>query len=132
MKSSDLLSFKFQFIFEEGDAGKALRLHKILAKHGVVSNIRRLRGNDFARRENRLQSILNCMVSGVEYTTGSLWRKYGKYTNAGPKTFQRDLNTLILQGLVQAKKGSHPCGTGRTTLLSKRNIYVDKYPEAVK
>lgn len=132
MMKTDLLSFKFQFEFESGDASKAYKLHKLLKKYGVVSNIRRLRGNDFIRRENRLQSILKCMVDGVEYTTGSLWRRYGKYTNAGIKTFNRDLNTLILQGLVVAKKGKHPCGSGRTTLLTKRNIYEDKYPEVVK
>lgn len=123
----DILSFKLQFVFEEGDTKKAAELHKLLKKYGVVKITHPINSNR-VKHENRLQSILKCMVLGEEYTSGGLWRKYGKYTNLGPKSFQRDLNMLILQGLVIAKKSRHPSGAGRTMLLSKRNIYEDKYP----
>lgn len=119
----DKLSFTLQFTFEQGDGSKAVELHKLLKKHGVLSKISFVRGNGIEHRKDRFRAILKTMDYGKEYTTGSLWKKYGKVTNGGQKTFQRDLNTMVVTGLIQGRIGKAPRGVGRTTYWSKQDIY---------
>lgn len=121
-------SFTLQFKFEEGDYTKALHLHNLLKRYGVVGMVHLCEKEmGIERKEDRLNTILNCMKFGETYTTGKLWRIYGRYTCGGMKTFQRDLNTLLIQGRVNGAPGIHPTKKGRTFFWTKGDTY-GKYP----
>ena len=125
------ITFTLQFKFEDGDHAKALKLHQLLKKYGVVGNVTHPKELGVDRKEERLESILNCMMFGETYTTGKLWCKYGRYTRAGIKTFQRDLNTLLVMGRVNGASGIHPTKKGRTFFWTRGDTY-GKYPSELE
>lgn len=119
------ISFELKFLFDEGDQEKAVRLHKLLKKYGVVKNI--VRPKEYGiNKDDRLRGILNSMIPGEVYTSGQLWRRYKSLT--GYKTFQRDLNTLIIQGRVQGiLLRQTKDNRGRTRLWTRMDY--DKYSQ---
>ena len=121
------ITFTLKFVFEDGDYAKALKLHQLLKKHGVVGNVKHPNTLGIGRKEDRLNTLLDCMKFGETYTTGKLWRVYGRHTRSGIKTFQRDLNTLLVMGRINGAAGIHPSKSGRTFFWTRGNMY-DKYP----
>lgn len=107
---NERISFTLKFVFESKDNAKALKLHRMLKQYGAVGNIvHPIYSSDAANRLKRMDSIINIMKIGRVYTTGQLWRQYDSMT--GYKTFQRDLNTLVIQGRINGfrqtgKKGN--------------------------
>jgi len=128
---TDKLVFRLNFVFDKNEEAKAIKLHRLVSKYGAITNIGIIR-DDVARREDRLKAILNCMKSGREYTTGSLWRSYAKHSSTGYKTFQRDVNSMVVLGFIKGRVGKAPKGFGRTCYWTRLDIYVDKYNWGVK
>jgi hypothetical protein len=107
------ISFTLQFMFNDKDQAKALKLHRLLKSYGVVGNIVRSNKVEGINKSQRLERILQCMIPGRVYTTGQLWNAYPSST--GMKTFQRDLNTLVIEGRIN---GFHTRKKGNTILWS--------------
>lgn len=128
---TDKLVFRLNFMFDKNEEDKAIKLHRLVSKYGAISNIGIIR-DDVARREDRLKHILHCMKPKREYTTGSLWRVYAKHSSTGYKTFQRDVNSMVVLGFIKGRTGKAPSGIGRTCYWTKLDIYVDKYNWGVK
>jgi hypothetical protein len=126
----DKISFKLQFTFDKGDGEKAVKLHKALEKYGVLSNVSVVRDDSF-RKDERYKSILKSMSDDKEYTTGSLWKNYSKRCSTGTKTFQRDLNTLVVLGYIKGRTGIAPNKVGRTCYWQKLVVLRDRYDAGV-
>ena len=110
------ISFTLKFLFNDKDQSKALKLHRLLREYGVVGNIV-CHKDEGINKAARLDAILDVMRPGRIYTTGKLWRAYSIVCETGYKTFQRDLNTLIIQGRV---KGFRKQGFGGNTIMWSR------------
>ena len=111
------ITFTLQFVFEDKDHTKALALHNLLKKYGAVSAIIHNKKYGDGDKHHRMESILSIMCPGIIYTTGKLWNKYARISSTGMKTFQRDLNTLAIEGKVE---GIHVRSKGNTILWSRR------------
>lgn len=111
------IRFTLQFVFEDKDSVKALKLHKLLKQFGAVSNIEHSRKLESGNKLDRMASILNVMRPGKIYTTGKLWCRFGHANKCGVKTFQRDLNTLAIEGRIE---GVSTHSHGNTVLWSRR------------
>ena len=111
------ISIRLKFVFENKDQTKALKLHKLLSKFGAVSNVVHMDTDTSINKDDRLQAILSVMNTNGAYTTGALWKRYSPITKTGNKTFQRDLNTLIIQGKIVGIKTRVK---GNTTMWSKK------------
>lgn len=123
---TDKLVFRLNFVFDKNEEAKAIKLHRLVAKYGAITNIGIIR-DDVARREDRLKAILNSMKSGREYTTGSLWRSYAKHSSTGYKTFQRDLASMVVLGFIKGRTGIARKGFGHTCYWNKIDVFIDKY-----
>ena len=106
--------FSIRFEFNSGDTTKALRLHRLLKEYGVVSNITPMH-DESINKPDRCAAILKCFSPGRIYSTGQLWSKYKINSRTGLKTFQRDLNSLVITGQI---KGFITNNNGRTTMWS--------------
>lgn len=119
-KMGELISIQLKFLFEYKDQTKALKLHKLLQKYGVVNNIVHCK-DESINKKDRLAGILNVMNVGEIYTTGRLWERYKSHSSE--KTFQRDLNTLIILGEIVGVKDR---SKGSTTLWTRRGWNNDE------
>lgn len=107
------ISFTLQFVFNDKDLSKALKLHRLLKSYGAVGNVVRSNKVEGINKSQRLNNILRCMSPGRVYTTGQLWKAYPSTT--GIKTFQRDLSSLVIEGRIN---GFHTYKGGHTILWS--------------
>jgi hypothetical protein len=123
----ELISIRLKFLFEDKDQTKALKLHKLLQKYGVVDKIVHSFKDESLNKNDRLAGILNVMDVGKTYTTGRLWERYKSHTSE--KTFQRDLNTLIIRGEIIGVKDR---SKGSTTLWTRRGWNNDEQGTVAK
>jgi hypothetical protein len=110
------ISIRLKFVFESKDQTKALKLHKLLKQFGAVSNVVHMDSDTSLNKDDRLNAILNIMNPNGTYTTGALWKRYAPICKTGQKTFQRDLNTLIIEGKIEGIKTRI---RGSTTMWSR-------------
>ena len=117
--------FAFKFEFESKDMTKALKLHRLLKDYGVVGNVTNLKDVSI-NKDDRCKAILDALRPGRVYTTGQLWRICGRNgLTSALKTFQRDLNFLVIKGLIQGfRQQQDKTHKGKTTVWS-RNILLN-------
>ena len=112
------ISIRLKFVFDSKDQTKALKLHKLLQQYGVVSNVIHMDSDTSLNKDDRLKAILEVMNQNGAYTTGALWKRYAPICKTGKKTFQRDLNTLIIEGKITGIKTRI---RGSTTMWSRND-----------
>lgn len=120
---TEKIKFFLRFEFEHRDLKKALKLHRLLKEYGAVDKITNMKDISI-NKEDRLKAILDCLRPGRIYTTGQLYKVVKNKGGAlGDKTFQRDLNTLVIRGEIKGfKRTDHK---GNTILWSNNKLKLN-------